>query len=150
MIIRMTRLPASVLSITLLLWCLSLGEAAEKPKVDPTGTWKLITLNSETNAKLAERTLKLKLGHGKLSGTISGRSSVNGKVTVFEWPIKDARLEGDAIAFTVTHAPTLGTGSDSTTVYEGKITADVIKGTSQMEWSGHNLKREFEARRVKE
>ena len=124
--------------------------AAEKSAVDPTGTWKLATINAETKAKSPERTLKLKLEGGKLTGTIDGRSSINGKVKLFEWPIKDTKLQGNDIAFTVTHAPVAGTGPDSTTTYEGRITGDAMKGTAETEWSGNTIKRDFEARRIKD
>lgn len=124
--------------------------AAEKSPVDPTGTWKLATINAETKAKSPERTLKLKLEGGKLTGTIDGRSSINGKVKLFEWPIKDTKLQGNDIAFTVTHAPVAGNGPDSTTTYEGRITGDAMKGTAETEWSGNTFKRDFEARRIKD
>ncbi len=126
------------------------GVAADKGAIDPTGTWKLSTINSQTKAKSPERTLKLKLERGKLTGTIDGRSEINGKVKMFEWPIKDTKLQGNDISFTVTHAPTLGKGPDSTTVYDGKITGDVMKGTAETEWNGNTNRRGFEARRVKE
>ncbi len=87
---------------------------------------------------------------GKLTGTITGRSNVNGNVRIFEWPIKDTRLQGNDISFTVTHAPVTGQGPDSTTVYEGKLTGETIKGQAETEWSGHTFKRGFEAKRVKE
>jgi hypothetical protein len=124
--------------------------AADNGAIDPTGTWKLTSIKAETKAKGPERTLKLKLEAGKLTGTIDGRSEVNGKVKIHEWPIKDAKLKGNDISFTVSHAPIAGSGPDSTTVYEGKLTGDTMKGTSQAEWNGNTHKRDFEARRVKE
>jgi hypothetical protein len=141
---------AAALTIAALVWSSGLGMAADKGIMDPTGTWKLATINSETKAKSPERTLKLKLEGGRLTGTIDGRSEVNGKVKMFEWAIKDTKLKGNDISFTVTHAPTFGNGPDSTTTYEGKITGDAMKGTAETEWSGNTHKRDFEARRVKE
>jgi hypothetical protein len=85
-----------------------------------------------------------------LTGTIDGRSEINGKVKIFEWPIKDTKIQGNSISFTVTHPPTYGSGPDSTTVYEGKITGDTMTGTAETEWSGNTFKRAFEARHVKE
>ncbi len=132
------------------LWSSGLSMAADRSTVDPTGTWKLVTISSQTKAKSSERTLKLKLAGGQLIGTIDGRSEINGKVKLFEWAIKDGKLHGNALSFTVTHPPTLGKGPDSTTTYEGKITGDTMKGTAETEWSGHTNRRDFEAKRVKE
>jgi len=143
-------LASAALIIVALVWPSAVSLAADKGAVDPTGTWKLATINAQTKAKSPERTLKLKLEGGKLTGTIDGRSEINGKVKMFEWAIKDTKLEGNAISFTVTHAPTYGKGPDSTTIYEGKITGDTMKGTAETEWSGNTNKREFEATRVKQ
>lgn len=143
-------LSAVTMTLAALVWSSTLVMAAEKAMIDPTGTWKLVTISSQTKAKSLERTLKLKLDGGKLTGTIDGRSEINGKVKIFEWALKDTKLQGNAISFTVTHPPTLGKGPDSTTVYEGKITSDTMKGTAETEWSGNTNKRDFEARRVKE
>ena len=143
-------LGTAALTIAAFVWSSGLGLAAEKGVMDPTGTWKIAMINPETKAKSPERTLKLKLEGGKLTGTIDGRSEINGKVKVFEWAIKDTKLEGNAISFTVTHPPTYGKGPDSTTIYEGKITSDTMKGTAETEWSGNTMKRDFEAKRAKE
>jgi hypothetical protein len=141
---------SAALTIAALIWSSGLSTAADKGAIDPSGTWKLVTINSQTKAKSSERTLKLKLEGGKLTGTIDGRSETNGKVKLFEWALKDTKLQGNAISFTVTHPPTLGNGPDSTTIYEGKITGDTMKGTAETEWSGNRNKRDFEAKRVKE
>jgi hypothetical protein len=74
----------------------------------------------------------------------------DGKVKVFEWAIEGTKLEGNAISFTVPHPPTFGNGPDSTTMYEGKITGDTTNGTGETERSGKTMRRDFEARRVKE
>jgi hypothetical protein len=138
------------LTIAALVWCSHSAMAAETAAIDPTGTWKIVMINPETKAKGSEHTLKLRLEDGKLTGTIDGRSSINGKVKVFEWPIKDTKLERTKISFTVTHAPVAGRGPDSTTDYDGKITGDTMKGTSELEFNGLTIKRDFEAKRVKE
>jgi hypothetical protein len=140
----------AALTIAAFLWTSGLSMAADKGIMDPTGTWKLATINAETKAKSPERTLKLKLEGGKLTGTIDGRSEINGKVKMFEWAIKDTKLQGNAISFTVTHPPTYGKGPDSTTIYEGKITGETMRGTAETEWSGNTMKRDFEAKRFKE
>jgi hypothetical protein len=145
-----TCLGTTALTIAALIWSSGLCNSADKGVVDPTGTWKLSTINPQTKAKNAERTLKLKLEGGKLIGTIDSRSEINGKAKIFEWPIKDTKVQGNEISFTVTHPPTYGNGPDSTTIYEAKITGDTMKGTADTEWSGNRNKRDFEARRVKE
>ncbi len=143
-------LGTAALTIAVFVWSSALSMAADKDGVNPTGTWKLATISSQTKTKSPERTLKLKFAGGKLTGTIDGRSEINGKVKMFEWSIKDTKLQGNDISFTVTHAPTVGKGPDSTTVYEGKISGDTMKGTAETEWYGHTNKRAFEARRVRE
>ncbi len=140
----------AALTLAGFVWSSGLSLAADKGVINPTGTWKLATINSETKAKSRERTLKLKLEGGKLTGTIDGRSEINGKVKMFEWQIKDTKLKRNDISFTETHAPTVGNGPDSTTIYEAKMTGDTMKGTAETEWNGHTHKRDFEARRVKE
>jgi len=124
--------------------------AAEQSAIDPTGTWKVTKINPETKSKVSEKTLKLKLDGDKLSGTITGRSSINGKVRIFEWGIKYSKLQGSDITFTVTHAPVTGSGPDSTTTYEGKLTGDSMSGKMETEWNGHTFKSEWEAKRRKE
>ncbi len=145
-----TWLRTAALTIAALMCATTPSKAADKGAVNPTGAWKLATINPQTKAKGRECTLKLKIEAGKLTGTIDGRSEVNGKVKVFEWAIKDTKVQGTDISFTVSHPPTLGSGPDSTTRYEGKITGDLMKGTAETEWNGHTNKRDFEARRVKQ
>ncbi len=144
------RILIAALTTAAVVWSSALSVAADKGAIDPSGSWKLVTISSQTKAKSAERTLKLKLEGRKLTGTTDGRSEINGKVKMFEWPIKDTKLQGNSIAFTVTHAPTVGKGPDATTVYEGQISGDTMKGSADTEWNGHTNKLVFEARRVKE
>jgi hypothetical protein len=143
-------LGTAALTIAALIWSSGLCHAADKGQIDPTGTWKLATINPQTKAKSPERTLKLKLEGGKLTGTIDGRSDINGQVKILEWPIKDTKVQANEISFTVTHAPVYGNGPDSTTTYEARITGDTMKGTAETEWSGTRNKRDFEARRIKD
>ncbi len=141
----------AALTVAVLAWPLGLVRAAEKGAVDPSGTWKITRFKPGTTNQIGSaETLKLKLETGKLTGTITGRSSINGKVKIFEWPVKDTKLDGDDIAFTVTHAPVVGQGPDSTTIFEGRMKGDGLKGKANEEWSGYTLTRDFEARRLKE
>src|SRR5579872_2019155 len=143
-------LETAAFTFAALLWASSLSMAAEKGSTDPSGTWKLVTINPQTKARSAEHTLKLKLDGGKLTGTMEGRSEINGKVKLFQWAITDTKLQGNDISFTVTHPPTYGNGPDSTTTYEGKFTGATMTGKAETEWSGNVKKRDFEAHRVKE
>ena len=136
------------MTITALLWSLA-AAAADAAAADPAGTWKIATVNPETKKKGPERTLKLKLEAGKLTGTIDGRSEINGKVKTYEWAIKDGKIEGQEISFTVTHAPTVGQG-EVTSTYKAKITGDSISGTVETEWGGNSATRGFDGRRIKE
>jgi hypothetical protein len=143
-------LSIAALTIATFVWLSSQCLGEEKSAIDPTGTWKVVKINPETKSKGSEQTLKLRLDGGKLSGTITGRSSNNGKVRIFEWAIKDTKLQGSNITFSVTHAPVTGSGPDSTTMYEGKITGDAMKGKLEIELSGQTFSGEWEAKRAKE
>jgi hypothetical protein len=143
-------LEAAAFMFAALVWASSSSMAADKDSTDPSGTWKLVTINPQTKAKSPEHTLKLKLDSGKLTGTLEGRSEINGKVKLFEWAIKDTKVQGNDISFTVTHPPTYGNGPDSTTTYEGKFTGATMNGKCETEWSGNVMKRDFEAHRVRE
>src|ERR1039458_3851117 len=67
---------------------------AQEPTINPTGTWKVTHSSTNTQVRPSEHTLKLKLVSNTLTGTISNVSSVNGKSRVYEWPIRDAKLQG--------------------------------------------------------
>ena len=141
---------AAILTATVFVWFSSQTMAAEKAAVDPTGTWTIARIKPDTKAKIGSgQTLKLKLDAGKLTGTITGRSSDNGNVRNFEWPIKNTNLHGNEIKFAVTHAPVTGNGPDSTATYEGKITGDTMTGNVEIEFNGQTIKSEWEAKRLK-
>jgi hypothetical protein len=137
--------------LALIAWPAGKFAAAEKTAVNPAGTWKITTFLPQTKRKTgSEQTLKLKLEGGKLTGTITCRSSVNGNVRIFEWPIADARLQGTDLSFSVTHPPVTGSGPDATAKYTGKISGDTMQGKAESEWSGHTWTRDWEAKRVKQ
>jgi len=144
-------LATAALTAATVVWSLNEGMAADKAALDPTGTWKVTTFNPQTNRKSgSEETLKIKLEGGKLSGTITHRSNVNGNERIFESPITETKLQGGDIAFTVSHPPHVGKGPDVTMSFKGKISGDVIKGKLESEWSGTTFARNWEAKRVKE
>jgi hypothetical protein len=122
---------------------------AGAPAVNPTGTWKVTIPSTNTTARPGERTLKLKLDGTALTGTLSTTSIVNGQSRVYEWPIKDARLQGSEISFTVTHPFQVGRGVE-TSSYQGRIEGEVMKGTVKIEFSGHTFVRDWQAERANE
>ena len=122
---------------------------AAEPAVNPAGTWKVTLSTTNTTARPGERTLKLKLDGTTLTGPLSSTSTANGKSRVYDWPIKDARLQGSEISFTVTHPFQVGRGVE-TSRYQGKIEGEAMKGTVKIEFSGHAFVRDWQAERVKE
>lgn len=144
--------------------------------VDPTGTWKVTTFNGTvqqvaegttavTGAEgsnlqtlrqgsklqaLREETLKLRLEGGKLAGTVSKVSKINGKAVVREQPIEAANFQGNEISFVVTFPPSAGQGPGATTKYQGMFSGGKMRGTLESEWMGVIIKRDWEASRVTE
>lgn len=120
--------------------------------VNPTGTWKVTTVTTNTQVRATAQTLKLKLDGATLTGTLSYFSSpmVNGKARVSELPITEAKLQGNEISFNFTHPPASGKGPNASYSYRGSISGDTIKGTFTMEWMGQTRTRSWEAARVKE
>lgn len=135
----------------LTLVCLgNLGLAAEKNSADPTGTWKIATISTETKKPGPGAPMKLKLEGGKVTGSITHKSSINGTIRDTERLLKDGKLQGDMIWFTVNFPPVSGDGPEVTQSYGGKITGDTMKGTMDIEWNGTTRTRDWEAKRVKE
>jgi len=127
------RLTLAALTTGSLLWCATEGNAAEPKAVDPSGAWKIATINSETKGKNPEAPLKLKLEGGKLTGAITHQSMVNGKTRVTEQVLKEAKLQGDNISFTVSFPPVSGQGLEVTQRYQGKISGDAMQGKLETE-----------------
>jgi len=122
--------------------------AAHNAAVDPTGTWKVTMFDPQTKRQIGwEETLKITQEGGGLTGTITHRSSVNGKERVHESVIKKVKIQGNQVSFTFSHPPHVGKGPDITSNYEGTIIGDSIKGKLDQEWDGHTSKRAFEAKR---
>ena len=144
------RLATTALTTAAFLLSLTAGIAAEKSAIDPTGAWKIATINPETNGKGFEAPMTLRLEGGKLTGSITHKSNVNGKTRITERMLKDTKLLGDSISFTVSFPPVAGQGPEVTQTYQGKITGDAMKGKLETEWNGKTFARDWEARRVKE
>jgi len=105
--------------------------------------------STNTQASPPEKTLRLKLNGGMLTGTLSNVSTVNGKSRLYQWAIKDGKLQGSEISFSVTHPFEVGHG-EVTTSYRGKISGDAIKGMLEMEFMGQTYTRAWKAERPKE
>lgn len=127
----------------------SLTVNAQESTVNPIGTWKLT--HSSTNALVhpTEYTLRLKQHGSELTGTISNVSVVNGKSRVYEWTIKEAKLQGGEISFSVTHPFEVGHG-EVTSSYQGKVSGDTIKGTFKESFLHHTHTGNWTAERVNE
>lgn len=119
----------------------AIAQAADT-KVDPTGTWKW-TMAGRNGGPDRTNTLVLKLEGDKLTGTVSapGRNA-----QASETKIEDATLKGDEISFSVTRE---FNGNKMTSKYTGKVTADTIKGKTEMERNGQTNSRDWEAKREK-
>lgn len=138
---------ALTLAITALTLRASAGE--DKSAADPTSTWKITHAAPTPQAGSSELTLKLKLNGGELTGTLSSVSKVKHKPRVKELPIKEAKLQGDEISFTVTR-PSDAWHEAVTSIYQGKISGDTIKGTFKVEVLGQTFTRDWEAERLKD
>lgn len=125
---------------------------AGEPAVNPTGSWKVTVITTNTQARPNVQTLKLRLDGGALTGTLTYNSSptVNGKARISELPITEGKLQGDVISFNFTHPPAAGNGPNATYRYQGKISGDTIKGTYVMEWMGQSRAKDWVAERLKE
>jgi hypothetical protein len=108
--------------------------AGEKP--DATGSWKwsFTTQSGQTY----ETTLKLKQEGEKLSGAVVGRDGA-------ETPIAEGKIKDAELSFKVTRERS---GQTVTTTYQGKLSGDTIKGTTEIERGGQTRSREWEAKRA--
>ena len=132
------------LAITIFRICAAAGD--DRPMAAAASTWKVTQHSADDHAQAAEHTLKVDAG--ALTGTLSNVSTVKRKASVKEWPIKELKIQGDEISFSVTHPVEVGRG-DVTAIYQGKISGDSIKGTFTIEVLGHSFTRDWEAERVK-
>jgi hypothetical protein len=112
----------------------SIGGLRAADKADPTGTWKW---KATVNGQERERTLKLKLDGGKLTGSMPGRNNQETK-------IEDATFKDGELSFKVTRERN---GQKVTTKYTGKQDGDTIKGKIEFERDGQAQSRDWEAKR---
>ena len=125
---------------------LALGAVAQaqEKKIDPTGKWSWTTPGRDGGPGRTN-TLTLKLDGEKLTGKVS--TPGRGDQPVRETEITEAKLKGADISFTVTRE--FG-GNKMVSKYNGKISADTIKGKIEFERNGEAQSRDWEAKRVAE
>jgi len=110
--------------------------AKRAPSPSLTGTW---TWTSTLGGQTRERTLKLKLEKGTLTGALGGRDGQ-------ETAIQDAAFKGGQVTFTVVRERD---GQKMTSKYSGKLSGDTIKGKIEFERDGQAQSRDWEAKRAK-
>lgn len=134
--------------IALTLCCLALTTCAfaddAATKVDPSGTWRWERTRNDNVSKM---TLKLKLEGDKLTGTLATKrtgGNGNGPGNSDPIEIKDAKLDGNKVSFTVTR-----TFNDREMVskYSGTIDGDSIKGTQKRNGQNGEQESEWTAKR---
>ncbi|HWI58394.1 MAG TPA: hypothetical protein VNZ22_14310 [Bacillota bacterium] len=111
---------------------------AQDKKADGTWTWTTPGRNGGPERKM---TLKLKTEGDKLTGTLSSPGR-QGQAT--DTAIEDGKVKGDEISFTVTRE---FNGNKMTSKYNGKVSADAIKGKTEFERNGEKQSRDWEAKR---
>jgi hypothetical protein len=120
---------------------LAIGTAVQAADATGTYSWTRPGRNGGNDIKM---TLKLKVDGEKLTGTLSspGRDG-----TVTDTAIADGKVKGEEISFTVTRE---FNGNKFVTKYNGKVSADAIKGKTEMERNGQTNSRDWEAKRAAE
>jgi hypothetical protein len=108
--------------------------AATPAAENATGSWKwsITTQNGDT----FESTAKLKQDGEKLTGTVNGRFG--------ESEITDGSVRGSDVKFQVKRERD---GQTFVVKYSGKLTADTIKGKTELERDGNTVSRDWEAKR---
>ena len=137
----------SFLSLTKLTLCAVFGLSflcaaqAQDTKADPTGTWSW-TRPGRNGGPDQKMTLKLNVEGDKVTGKVTSPGRQGGDPV--ETEIKDGRIKGDEVSFTVTRE---FNGNTMTQKYNGKVTADTIKGKIESERNGQPQSRDWEAKR---
>jgi hypothetical protein len=142
--------PRIIMSISKISLCaiLALGflsqAQAEDKKADPSGTWTWTAPSRGGGGGERKMSLKLKTEGDKVTGTLTSPGR-DGQTRDTE--ITDGKLKGDEISFTVTRE---FNGNKMTTKYNGKVSADSIKGKAEFERDGQTQSRDWEAKRETE
>ena len=117
--------------------------AAFAADASPAGTWKWTQQGRQGNA--SERSMKLELKDGKLTGTLEGWQMGDNKIP--DTAISDATFKDGVVAFSVSRE---FNGNKFTTKYEGKVEGDKLTGTIEAPGrDGAVQKREWVATRAK-
>jgi len=102
---------------------------------DATGTWKWTV---ERDGNTIDTVFKLKQQGEKLTGTVKRQDN--------ESDIEDGKVTGDMVSFKVTRE---NNGNKFVVMFQGKVSADSIKGDVKIDRDGNTQTREFEAKREK-
>ncbi len=113
---------------------------AQDKKADPTGTWTWTRQGRQGGGEV-KMTLKLKAEGEKLTGKLT---TPRRDADPVEIEIKDGKIKGDEISFTVTREFNNNTFKQK---YNGKVSADAIKGKIESERNGETQTRDWEAKR---
>jgi len=135
---------ASILTVACGLLAFTSALQAQDTKADPTGTWTW-SVPGRNGGPARVSTLKLKTEGDKVTGTITvpGRQGAEPTAT----PIENGKLKGDEVSFTVTRE---FNGNKMVSKYNGKVTADSIKGKTEFDRNGETQSRDWEAKRSTE
>jgi hypothetical protein len=114
---------------------------AQDKKADPTGTWTWMRQGRGGGGEV-KMTLKLKTEGDKLTGKLTSPGRQGGDPVEVE--IKDGKIKGDEVSFSVTREVN---GNTFTSKYNGKVTGDTIKGKTEFERNGETQSRDWEAKR---
>ncbi len=130
----MKRLAAAVAFLALFVL---VSAARAEDKANPTGTWKWTV---DFGGQTREQTLKLKMEGDKLTGSMLGRDNQ-------ETPIENAKFNKETgdISFTVTRERN---GEKFTMKYAGKLSGDMFKGKSTVNFGGEERSFDFDAKRA--
>jgi hypothetical protein len=111
--------------------------AQAEPAQPATGIWKWSF--DMPSGPAIEPSVKLKQDGEKLTGLLTWGNS--------EQPISEGKAKDGVVSFKVL---TQRDGRTVTAMYQGKVSGDTIKGKRDSDWSGENVSRDWEAKRVKE
>lgn len=111
---------------------------AQTKKADGKWTWTMQGRNGGADRKM---TLTLKEDGDKLTGKLSSPGR-DGQAR--DTDIQEGKIKGDEVTFTVVRE---FNGNKMTTKYNGKVTADAIKGKVEFERNGEKQSRDWEAKR---
>ena len=120
---------------------LAIGTAVHAADANGKWGWTRPGRNGGPDMKMA---LTLKVDGEKLTGTLTSPSRDGGTT---DTAIKDGKVKGDEISFTVSREIN---GNTMVSKYNGKVTADAITGKVETERNGQTNSRDWEAKRSTE